>query len=161
VMPLTSLSTERRSTPPPAAPRAPAPERPGAPPATAARPSVPAAQPPATAPVLRESAPPPAAAASAVPPAAPEQRVAAPPARPAPEPARRARDPRQELALPFDASLETILYSPERRLALVDGRIVQIGDVVRGARITEITETTVLLRDASNRLRSIALGDRR
>jgi hypothetical protein len=99
---------------------------------------------------------------------APSTPAAAPPApqrsRPAARPAasgRRGRETRPEPALPFDASLETILFSPDRRLALVDGRIVQIGDLVRGARITEITETTVILRDANNRLRVLSMGGSR
>jgi hypothetical protein len=39
-----------------------------------------------------------------------------------------------EIPLPFEAALGTILYGPERRLAIIDGRIVQIGDqsTVRG-----------------------------
>jgi hypothetical protein len=60
--------------------------------------------------------------------------------------------------LPFQASLGTILYSPDRRLAIIDGRIVGIGDEVRGARITDITQTAVLLRDAQGRLRRLTLG---
>jgi hypothetical protein len=79
----------------------------------------------------------------------------------APAPERRPRAAREVAALPFEASLETILYSQDRRLALVDGRIVQVGDMVRGARITDITETTVLLRDANNRPRTLSLGDSR
>ena len=74
---------------------------------------------------------------------------------------RRRRETRPETPLPFEASLETILYSQDRRLALVDGRIVSVGDLVRGARITDITETTVVLRDANNRLRTMSLGDNR
>jgi len=60
--------------------------------------------------------------------------------------------------LPFDASLETILYSSDRQFAIVDGRIVGVGDVVRGARIVEISPTSVLLRDSGGRLRRLALG---
>lgn len=60
---------------------------------------------------------------------------------------------------PFDASLGSILYSPDRRLAIVDGRILGLGDEVKGALIVDITPTTVLLRDAQGRLRSLTLGD--
>jgi hypothetical protein len=60
--------------------------------------------------------------------------------------------------LPFDASLETILYSSERRFAIIDGRIVGVGDLVRGARIVEISPTAVMLRDGEGRLRRLALG---
>jgi hypothetical protein len=68
------------------------------------------------------------------------------------------RMPASEIALPFDAVLGTILYAPERKLAIVDGRIVQIGDDINGARVVEITPTTVLLRDARGRLRRLGLG---
>jgi hypothetical protein len=70
----------------------------------------------------------------------------------------RYRMPTSEIALPFDAVLGTILYAPERKLAIVDGRIVQTGDDINGARVVEITPTTVLLRDARGRLRRLGLG---
>ena len=54
--------------------------------------------------------------------------------------------------------LGTILYAPERKLAIIDGHIVQAGDDVRGARIIDITPTAVLLRDAQGRLRRLTLG---
>ena len=60
--------------------------------------------------------------------------------------------------MPFEASLASILYSPDRRLAIVDGRIVSVGDEIKGARIVDITQTTVLLRDAQGRLRVLTLG---
>jgi len=60
--------------------------------------------------------------------------------------------------LPFDAVLATILYGPDRKLAIVDGRIVGIGDAVRGARVVDITPNTVMLRDAQGRLRRLALS---
>jgi hypothetical protein len=60
--------------------------------------------------------------------------------------------------LPFDAVLQTILYSPDRQLAMVDGRIVAIGDSIKDARVVEITATTVLLRDGQGRLRRLAVG---
>jgi hypothetical protein len=66
--------------------------------------------------------------------------------------------PPPEIPLPFDAALGTILYGPERRLAIVDGRIVQVGDDVGGARVVEITSTAVLLRDGQGRLRRLGLG---
>jgi hypothetical protein len=53
--------------------------------------------------------------------------------------------------------LGTILYSPDRKLAIIDGRIVGPGDDVRGARVIGITPTAVLLRDAQGRLRRLAL----
>jgi hypothetical protein len=60
--------------------------------------------------------------------------------------------------VPFDAVLGTILYSPDRKLAIVNGRIVGPGDDVNGARIVDITTTMVLLRDAQGRLRSLTVG---
>jgi hypothetical protein len=65
-----------------------------------------------------------------------------------------------EAALPFEADLETILYGPDRRLALVDGRIVEVGDVVRGATIVEITTNAVMLRDGRGQLRRLTAGGR-
>jgi hypothetical protein len=54
--------------------------------------------------------------------------------------------------------LGSILYSPDRKLAIVNGRIVGPGDEVSGARIVDITPGAVLLRDARGRLRSLTLG---
>ena len=72
-------------------------------------------------------------------------------------PARRP-PPAEPPSLPFPAVLGTILYSPDRKLAIVNDRIVGPGDEVNGARIVDITPTTVLLRDAQGRLRSLTLG---
>lgn len=63
-----------------------------------------------------------------------------------------------ESALPFDAVLGTILYSPDRKFAIIDNRIVGIGDEVRDARVVEITSGAVLLRDAQGRLRRLTLA---
>jgi hypothetical protein len=63
-----------------------------------------------------------------------------------------------EIPLPFEAALGTILYGPERRLAIIDGRIVQVGDQVNGARVVDITSTDVFLRDGQGRLRQLPLG---
>ena len=62
------------------------------------------------------------------------------------------------MALPFDAVLGTILYSPDRKLAIIDNRIVGVGDEVRGARVTEITAGAVMLRDTQGKLRRLTLG---
>ena len=67
--------------------------------------------------------------------------------------------PPAEIAQPFDAALGTILYSPDRKLAIIDNRIVAVGDDVRGARIVEITAAAVMLRDAQGRLRQLTLGN--
>jgi hypothetical protein len=65
------------------------------------------------------------------------------------------------VAEPFDAVLGTILYSTDRKLAIIDNRIVGIGDEVRGARVVEITAAAVLLRDARGQLRELTLGARK
>lgn len=139
-------------TPPPAPPAAPplAPARPS--PAAPSTPAVlapasqkPAPSPPAPAraPAVQERAPQPSGPGSPT-----------PAARPAVAPIRRPEPP----PIPFDAVLGTILFSPDRKLAIVNGRIVGIGDDVNGARITEITPTTVLLRDLQGRMRILTLG---
>jgi hypothetical protein len=78
------------------------------------------------------------------------------------EPARvRARAaPPPETAVPFDAVLGSILYSPDRKLAIIDGRIVGPGDEVRGARIIDITSATVILRDGQGRLRQLTMDSK-
>jgi len=63
-----------------------------------------------------------------------------------------------EAPLPFDGALETILYGRDRTLAIIDGRIIEPGDEVRGARVVEITASAVLLRDSQGRLRKLSLG---
>jgi len=72
-------------------------------------------------------------------------------------PPRVRRPPPEEVPLPFDAALGTILYGADRKLAIIDGRIVQVGDEVRGARVMEITPNSVLFRDPEGRLRRLSL----
>jgi hypothetical protein len=67
----------------------------------------------------------------------------------------------EEAPLPFDGSLGTILYGSDRKLAIVDGRIVQVGDDVRGARVIDILPDAVLFRDVQGRLRKLTLRDSR
>jgi general secretion pathway protein B len=95
-------------------------------------------------PALPENEPPPASRPSLV-----QEPARSAPADSGPAP----RPP--EVALPFDASLQTILFGPERRLAIVDGRIVGEGDEIKGARVVEITQNGVLLRDGQGRLRRL------
>src|SRR4051812_2187952 len=86
------------------------------------------------------------------------RRAMAPPrvvARDEPVPSRPTAPPAEGAPLPFDAALRTILFSPERQLAIVDGRIVGVGDEVRGARVVEITAAAVMLRDGQGRLRRL------
>jgi hypothetical protein len=59
---------------------------------------------------------------------------------------------------PFAAVLESILFSPDRQLAIVDGRVVGRGDDVRGATVVEITAGAVIVRDLQGRLRRLASG---
>jgi len=70
-------------------------------------------------------------------------------ARPAPPP---------EVALAFEAVIGTILFSPDRKLAIIDGQVVGLGDEVRGARIIDITAGTVILRDRQGRLRRLTMS---
>jgi hypothetical protein len=80
------------------------------------------------------------------------------PRAPAPAP----RHPQlEETALPFDGSLGTILYGADRKLAIVDGRILQVGDDVHGARVIDILPDAVLFRDVQGRLRRLTLQDSR
>jgi hypothetical protein len=102
---------------------------------------------------------PPVAATRPALPVAPEQPAAA--GRTATQAARERAGRGEETPLPFDAALGTILYGPDRRLAIVDGRIVQEGDEVKGARVVEITPTAVMLRDGQGRLRRITTGTSR
>jgi hypothetical protein len=137
------------STPPTSSPQAAAPlVLPPRPPpivlreARQPRPQPPPPQPPplaVKAPVAALDPPPPLARAPQPAPALPSDGVLAPP-------------------LPFDAVLGTILYAPERQLAIIDGRIVQVGDDVRGATVVDIVPTAVTLRDGQGRLRRLALG---
>ena len=61
-----------------------------------------------------------------------------------------------EQALPFEAVLTGILFSPDRQLAIIDGRVVGRGDDVRGAIVVDVSATAVLLRDSQGRLRRLS-----
>jgi hypothetical protein len=62
---------------------------------------------------------------------------------------------RPDAVMPFDAAPGTILYSAERKLAIVDGRIVGIGDDVVERGWVDITQAMVLLRDAQGASASV------
>jgi len=62
---------------------------------------------------------------------------------------------------PLHPSLGTILHRADRKLAIVDERIVQIGDEIRGSRVVDITPDAVLFRDVQGRLRRLTLQDSR
>ena len=95
-----------------------------------------------------------------LPPAQPPVRFAAPAVgQPTARTASRGAPP-SDAVLGFDAVLGTILYSPDRKLAIIDGRIVAPGDEIRGARIVDITATSVLLRDDQGRLRRLTLASK-
>jgi hypothetical protein len=64
----------------------------------------------------------------------------------------------EEPTLPLDAALRTILFSPDRPLAIVDGRVIGVGDEVGGARVVQITAVAVMLRDGQGRLRRLTLA---
>ncbi|HVL76238.1 MAG TPA: MSHA biogenesis protein MshK [Noviherbaspirillum sp.] len=46
-------------------------------------------------------------------------------------------------------ALQSILISPQRRLAVIGGRTVAVGDAVGNARVLRIQETEVVLREGS------------
>ena len=50
-----------------------------------------------------------------------------------------------EESVQSDLILQTVLVSPERRNATVNGRLVRIGDAVSGMRVIEIREGAVVL----------------
>ena len=142
--PPVAVNRPQVTVPPPAAANKPAT---AVPPATVTK-NAAAPAPPAPPPIaVKAAAAPPPIAAQKRPAAAAEKTAAQ--ARPVPPP---------ETAAPFDAVLGTILYSPDRKLAIIDNRIVGVGDEVRGARVTEITAGAVLLRDAQGKLRQLTLG---
>ena len=112
---------------------------------------------PAPAPIHPEPPPirhePPAAVPRVVREAMPRRvQLSAPPQPPRPQP-RPASD-----ALPFDAALSSILFSADRQLAIIDGRVVGRGDAVRDATVVEISAGVVLLRDSQGRLRRLSTG---
>ena len=132
-------------------------------PAVVARPPAAVTSPPApvtTPPVVAPPAPVTRAPVLVTPPPLVERApaIVTPPVRTEPSPARVKPAPPPEVALPFDAALGTILYSSDRKLAIIDNRIVGVGDEVRGARVIEITASAVMLRDEKGRLRRLALG---
>ena len=113
---------------------------------------------PAPAPIHAEPPPirhePPAAARRVVREVMPRRvQLSAPQQQPPPPQPRPASD-----ALPFDAALSSILFSADRQLAIIDGRVVGRGDAVRDATVVEISAGVVLLRDSQGRLRRLSTG---
>ncbi len=62
---------------------------------------------------------------------------------------------------PFKAEVRTILYAPERKLAFIDGQIVEPGDLIHGARVVDITPTTVIVEDRTGARTELRIGDAR
>lgn len=58
----------------------------------------------------------------------------------------------------FSPELGTILFASDRKLAMIDGRIVEAGDEVTGALVLEIGPTSVMLRDQTGRVRRLSIG---
>ncbi len=54
--------------------------------------------------------------------------------------------------------LRTILYAADRRLAIIDGRIVAPGDAVGDARVVDITAEAVFLKNQQGQTWRLALG---
>jgi hypothetical protein len=71
-------------------------------------------------------------------------------------PARVAPPQRVDDPPPLDAVVGGILFSADRQLAIVDGRVVGRGDEVRGATVVEISARAVFVRDGQGRLRRLA-----
>jgi hypothetical protein len=149
-----ALPPARAATPPPA-PVATPPARAAIPPSVVLSPvPEPARRPSPREPVTSS------ATASSVP-ANSVNPVAQPPERTSPvaRPPTPKTPPADEVPLPFEAALGTILYGADRKLAIIDGRIVQVGDEVRGAKVVEITQNSVFFRDRQGRLRRLSLDD--
>ncbi|MGE5813601.1 MAG: general secretion pathway protein GspB [Acidobacteriota bacterium] len=63
----------------------------------------------------------------------------------------------QESSSPVPLSVSSILYSPDRRLAIMEGQVLGVGDTVAGMTIVEIQPSAVILRDRAGRLRRAQL----
>ena len=53
--------------------------------------------------------------------------------------------------------VSSILYSPDRQLALIDGRIARAGDRVGSSRIVEIRQRAVIVESGNGERRTVAL----
>jgi hypothetical protein len=63
-----------------------------------------------------------------------------------------------ERMLSASLAIASILWAPERQFAVIDGRVVGVGDVVSAMRIVEIQPDGVIARDRAGRLRRAALN---
>lgn len=57
------------------------------------------------------------------------------------------KDERDTETLPAAPQLQSILISPKRRVATINGQIVHVGDKVGEAQVVKITENEVVLRN--------------
>jgi hypothetical protein len=71
--------------------------------------------------------------------------------------ARTGAAPRRDVAPPADWTVRSILYSPTRRLAVLNDRVVTIGDTVGAFTVADITRDSVVLRSPGGRLYRIAI----
>ena len=86
-------------------------------------------------------------------------RPVAPPASVAREVVAAPRPPEPPPVEHVDLDVGSILFGPERKLAMIDGRIVEAGDQVRGSlQVIDVSPTSVTLRDGVGRLRRLSLG---
>lgn len=69
-----------------------------------------------------------------------------PPATPGPSPAQAAGE-----AAPAAARLQSVLISPGRRVAVIDGRVVRLGERIGDATLVAISESQVVLQRADAR----------
>jgi MSHA biogenesis protein MshK len=57
----------------------------------------------------------------------------------------------QQPAVRAGPRLQSVLISPRRKLAVIDGRTVALGGEVNGARLVDVTETAVILEQNGQR----------
>lgn len=69
-----------------------------------------------------------------------------PPGTPGPSPAQASKD-----SATGATRLQSVLISPGRRIAVIDGRVVQVGERVGDARLVEISESHVVLQSPAGR----------
>ena len=149
-----TVATAQPTTPPPQTqPKAqPTPPQPGANPSPAVPPSVATAGKPPSTPPRVPSTPPPASST----PSNPAVKSAAPPAD---KPHAVAPAPPEPLTDPVPM-VNTILVSAERRFAIINGRVVAVGDTVGPRVVTAIEPREIVLQEPSGVQIRVGLGGR-